>query len=344
MYVKICFLAAVLLSACAGKTEEPTPEPVTAFYAKGADISWITEMEDKGYKFYDTSGKETECTALLKGIGFNAVRFRIWVNPSSGYNTKEDVLKKCRRAQNMGMKIMIDFHYSDYWADPGKQYKPEAWKSYDVAGLASAVRSHTAEVLSYLKQNGIDVNWVQVGNEVTNGMLWEDCRVRDSEASNFARCFNSGSEAVKSVYPDAKVILHVDNAWKYETLEWFYSLMESAGVKYDVIGLSLYPSYWDSASKTYPDWKAKTSAATSNFRSIHSLVGKPVMLVEFGMPASLPEQSKGALQFLIDDTSGQDWFGGIFLWEPESEKSRNGYEYGAFADGKPTEALKPFNK
>ena len=319
--------------------EEPE-KPATAAFSKGADLGWITEMESNGLLFYNASGKAMECTALFKELGFNAVRCRVWVNPTDGWCGKEDVLAKCKRAKKLGMDIMIDFHYSDWWADPGKQNVPAAWKSLDTDGMAKAVADHTRDVLSYLKSNGIAVKWVQVGNEVENGMLWESGRVAGNTADVFTKYFNSGAAAVKEVYPSAAVILHISNAWNLETLTWFYDLVGSAGAKYDIIGLSLYPSYWQNGG--YPDWKPKTSDAVSNFKTIHDRYSKPVMLVEFGMPASEPEKGRDALQYLLDGTKSWEWFQGIFFWEPESEKSRNGYDYGAFADGKPTIALDPF--
>lgn len=316
-------------------------EPVVQdFFAKGADISWITEMEKKGYRFYDDSGKETECTALLAASGFNAVRYRVWVNPDGGWCGAQDVLTKAVRAKALGLKIMIDFHYSDWWADPGKQNVPAAWKGYDVQKMAEAVGKHTSDVLSYLRQNGIDVSWVQVGNEVENGMLWESGKVEGNSAANFASYFNAGRNAVKSVYPDAKVILHVSNAWNTEVLNWFFGLMRDNSVYYDMIGLSLYPSYWENGA--YPDWKTKTGQAVKNFSFLHANFSKDVMLVEFGMPVSQPDKAKECLQYLMDNTEGCDWFKGIFLWEPESEPERNGYDYGAFKGGKPTIALDPF--
>ena len=341
----ILSLAAFLAFSCGEDPVVPEPAPEQeekVSCAKGADISWITEMESKGYKFYDASGAEKECTALLKSIGFDAVRYRVWVNPSDGWCGQDDVVVKAKRAQALGMKVMIDFHYGDSWCDPGKQPIPAAWKGHTADQLAADVAGHTRDVLKALKAVGVDVAWVQVGNEVTGGMLWETCRVKDQEASAFVKCFNSGASAVKEVYPDAKVILHANNGWDFDLLKWFYDLMKSAGASYDIIGLSLYPSYWDSASKSYPDWTSKTSKLVSNVQSLHTFYSKEVMLVEFGMPQSEPQASKDALQYLMDKTAGFDWFGGIFLWEPESEPSRNNYSYGAFSGGKPTVALDPF--
>ncbi len=309
-------------------------------FAKGADIGWYTEMESKGYKFYTYDGAEMDCPALMKSLGFNSLRFRVWVNPENGWNGKDDLLKKCLRAKELGMNIMIDFHYSDSWADPGKQNVPEAWKGYDLDKLAAAVADHTSDVLNMLKSKGIDVAWVQVGNEVTNGMLWESGRVQGQNAAGFSRLFKAGADKVRTIYPKAKVILHIDNAWKMDTLNWFYGLMANVGLQYDMIGLSLYPSYWENGG--YPDWSDKVNKAISNVKTLANAYKKDVMLVEFGMPASDPQASKAALEAVLKGLKAEARFKGIFYWEPESEKSRNGYDYGAFQNGKPTIALDPF--
>ena len=153
--------------------EEEKVEEVTDFY-KGADISWVTEMESKGHKFYNAAGKETECTALMKEYGMNAIRLRVWVDPSKHDNwcDKEDVLVKAKRAKALGMEVMIDFHYSDWWADPAKQNIPASWKGHSYEEMKKDLANHTKEVLQLMKDNGITPKWVQVGNETTNGMLW----------------------------------------------------------------------------------------------------------------------------------------------------------------------------
>lgn len=338
------------LCSCGGNSPEPDPgtkpepEPKTVF-AKGADLGWVTQMEDKGFKFYNAQGQERECTALMKELGCNAVRHRVWVDPKAGetrgdYCGLEDLLVKCRRVRDLGMDLMVDFHYADGWADPGKQPVPASWTDHSAEALAERVAEHTSSVLNALKSEDIDVKWVQVGNEVTNGMLWETCRVKGQDAAAFVKVFNAGAKAVKEVYPDAKVILHIDNAWKTETVKWFYDLAVKSGARFDIIGLSLYPSYWEGSS--YPAWETKTHAAVNYLRTLYNTYKKPVMFVEFGMPASEPEKAKAALQYIMDNTSGMDFFQGIFLWEPESEKSRNGYDYGAFSGGKPTAAMDPF--
>ncbi len=321
-------------------SEQATPVPV---FAKGADISWATEMEKKGYKFYAPEGAMAkECTSLMKSLGFNAVRYRVWVNPSDGWCNKEDVLVKAKRAQKLGMAIMIDFHYSDSWADPSKQTIPSAWEGKDLAGLTKAVSDHTAEVLNLLKENGIDVAWVQVGNETNTGMLWPTGSIGSSNYTNFCTLVNAGYDAVKAVYPDALVILHHSNAQDLGKNQWFYNLVKAGGGKYDMIGLSLYPSYWNDKQSAYPDWTPYCTAAVANVKALRAQFAKPVMLVEFGMPASEPEKAKAALEFVLDGLKDYSGFKGIFYWEPESEKGRNNYDYGAFAGGRPTIALDPF--
>ena len=341
----LCVLAVMALSSCgqneSGSDGGQTTKPA---FAKGADIGWYTEMEKKGYKFYTASGTEMDCPALMKSRGFNSLRFRVWVNPEDVWNGKEDVLKKCLRAKELGMKIMIDFHYSDTWADPGKQYAPKAWESYDLDAMAKAVAEHTSDVLNILKDNGVDVTWVQVGNEVTNGMLWEKGRVKGDSASGFAKLFKAGADKVRSIYPKASVILHIDNAWDMDTLKWFYSLMANTGVKYDMIGLSLYPSYWNDETNAFEPWEGKVNQAIANIPQLIKTYNRDVMLVEFGMPAAEPQKGKEALETLWNGLKDVKRFKGIFYWEPESEPARNGYALGAFNDGKPTIALSPFSK
>ena len=342
------FLPAVLFLACCGKTHDGPTEPEgpevihtpVPEFAKGADISWVTEMESKNYKFYAQDGTQTECTLLMKQLGCNAVRYRVWVNPAGGWCNKKDVLAKARRAQALGLAIMIDFHYSDSWCDPSKQPIPAAWQGKNLNEMITAVSEHTTDVLTLLKNEGIDVAWVQVGNETNTGMLWETGRLSSSNYSNFCLLTNAGYSAVKAVYPDALVILHHSNAQDLNGNKWFYNLVKAGKANYDMIGLSLYPSYWNDGG--YPDWTPYCTSAVANFKTLHDTYSKPVMLVEFGMPASEPAKAKAALQFVLDGVKDYDWFKGVFYWEPESEQSRNNYGYGAFSSGKPTAALDPF--
>ena len=165
--VKLVYiLAALCLLPAAASAKRP------AHLWLGGDISGTTADEAKGIYSADTTGMVTENTKLMKNYGMDAVRLRVWVNPKEGWSSKEDVLNMAKRAKDLDMAIMIDFHYSDWWADPGKQYPPETWKDYDLPRMKEALANHTVETLQLLKDNGIDVKWVQVGNETRDGMLW----------------------------------------------------------------------------------------------------------------------------------------------------------------------------
>ena len=131
---------------------ETNPNPATTVqFAKGADISWLTEMEAAGRKFYNSAGAEQECVLLLKNLGMNTIRLRVWVNPASGWNNRADVVNKALRAKNLGIRIMIDFHYSDTWADPGHQTKPASWAGQEMTTLKTSLYNHTTDVLNDLK-------------------------------------------------------------------------------------------------------------------------------------------------------------------------------------------------
>ena len=152
----ILALAAITLTACNQKTETARKP-----WAKGADLSWLSEMEHDGVKFYQPaaiSNQPSDCIELLRDMGMNAVRLRVWVNHSTGWSNKEDMLYLAKRAAKAGQRIMIDIHYSDFFADPNHQTIPAAWQDYDYETMCKAVREHTLDVLGALKQSGITPN------------------------------------------------------------------------------------------------------------------------------------------------------------------------------------------
>ncbi len=309
-------------------------------FAGGADISWLTQMEAAGKKFYSTAGVQTECISLLKSYDINSIRLRVWVNPSNGWCNASDLLVKAKRASDLGMRIMIDFHYSDSWADPGKQNMPAAWTSYNLTDLKSAVATHTTEVLTLLKDNGITPEWVQVGNETNDGMLWETGRASSSMA-NYAALTTSGYNAVKSVFPDAKVIVHISNGWNNSLFRWIFDGLKNNGGKWDVIGMSVYPSWYTTAN----DWINCNIACYQNMIDMVSRYGKEVMIVECGMSWDSATECKNFLTDLITKTksvtSGKGT--GVFYWEPECYGQWQGYSLGAFNNnGQPTVAMDAF--
>ena len=330
----IIFFICLIFSSC---KEDPGPYMGdTKVFAKGADVSWLTEMEASGKKFYNTSGVQTECLALLQSLGVNTIRLRVWVNPANLWNSKQDVLAKAIRAKNLGMLLMIDFHYSDTWADPGHQTKPAAWATQGIDELKSSLAFHTTDVLNMLKANGITPYWVQVGNETNDGLLWPEGKASVNMA-NYAALINSGYDAVKAVFPSAKVVVHLSNGWDNGLFRWNFDGLQTYHAKYDVIGLSLYPSAGN--------WQQLNYQCLANMNDMVSRFNKEVMIVEAGMPWDDAQSCKSFLEDIIAKTKSvnQSKGLGVLYWEPEAYGQWQGYTLGAFDNsGKPTSALEAF--
>jgi arabinogalactan endo-1,4-beta-galactosidase len=327
--------SAVSQKSSAIKTPHLTTDATTTF-ANGADVSWVTQMEASGLKFYNTSGTQQDLFTILKGLGINSIRLRAWVNPSSGWCNTADVVAKAIRAKNAGMSIMIDFHYSDTWADPGDQTKPAAWASLSFTDLMTTAYNYTYNTLNTLKSNGITPTWVQVGNETSDGMLWQDGRA-SVNMKNFAWLVNCGYNATKAIFPSAKVIVHLANGYDNTTFRWLFDGLKANGASWDVIGMSLYP--------TTSNWSTLNSECLTNMNDMVSRYGKQVMICEAGMSESAATTCKSFLSDLITkvkSVSGGNGLG-VFYWEPEAYNNWQGYGSGAFdPTGKPTVALTAF--
>ena len=366
-------LAFMGCSSSSIKEEEQQPtEEVIDFY-KGADISWVTELESKGQKFYNSQGQERECTALMKEYGMNAIRLRVWVDPSKHDNwcNKEDLLVKAKRAKALGMEVMVDFHYSDWWADPAKQNIPASWKGHGYEEMKKDLANHTKEVLQLLKDNNIVPKWVQVGNETTNGMLWsvktneQGWEIKDEHGNTiitesmghatrnpeqYAGFFKAGYEAVKEIFPNTTVIVHLDNGFDEALYNWNLDILKNNNAKFDMIGMSLYP-YW---AESYHNKTAEEtiSGCMTNIQKVKAKYGCDVMIVETGMLCA-DEQGKlinvsvleeGYQQLLrIIKESKEVGCKGVFYWEPECKPSQ--YKLGAFTeDGRPTRIMDAFKE
>lgn len=310
-------------------------------FALGGDISSTTESESKGRKVYNLQGEERETTQLMKDYGMNAIRLRVWVNPKDGFSSPEDVLVMSRRAKDLGMDIMIDFHYSDWWADPGKQIVPKAWEGLGVEDMSKALAKHTRETLQLLKDNGIDVKWVQVGNETTNGFLWDLGRIQENP-KNYACLTQAGYEAVKEVYADATVIVHLDNGFDQQLYDYVFDILKENGTQWDMIGMSVYP-YWAIEGKREPDAESTLRDAIANIKHLKQKYGTDVMVVETGVDAREPEEGYKFIKDLIDaslnETDGA--CKGVIYWAPEWNADLD-YHLGAFANDRPTKIMDAF--
>ncbi len=340
----VFFICSLFFMSCSSQTNEKTSNPETiAAFSKGADVGWLAQMEATNYKFYDIDGSQKDCLQLLKDRGMNTIRLRVWVNPSndkaSGHCSKEETVVMAVRAQKMGMRIMIDFHYSDSWADPGKQFKPKAWESHTFSGLLGDVYNHTFDVLNALKTAGVTPEWVQVGNEIPGGMLWPEGSSQNWP--QLAQLLNKGYEATKAIDTKIKVIVHVDEGNNNAKFRWFFDNAKNNNVKYDVIGVSYYP-FW-----IKKDYTETVIDLENNLKDMASRYDKEVMVVEVGGEYDKVQNTFEMLAATIKAVkSVPNSRGlGVIYWEPEGEKSWSGYSLSTWGtDGKPTAALNAFKE
>lgn len=303
------------------------------FY-KGMDISSLPECLAQGMRVRDLDGTETEAFALLEKYGVNAVRLRIWHTPanepfSGGYCDLAHTIEMAKQARAHGMRLLLDFHYSDFWADPAKQKKPKAWEDLGGAALEEAVFSYTKDVLEQMKAQGVLPDMVQIGNEIRSGLLFPDGELPDW--AGMVRLVNAGIRGARAAAgPDElEVMIHLDQGGRYFYLkDWFTKALENGLEDFDLIGLSYYP-FWHG---TFRDLKTTLERLVSDY-------GKPVMIVETahawriaehgfidrvqeriaGVPAT-PEGQRRVLELVeqivaaVPDGRGL----GLYYWEPLS--------------------------
>ena len=251
---------------------------------KGMDLSSLLEVERCGGKFYD-QGKNKDAVDILKSYGMNLARLRLWNDPfaengasyGGGGGDIETVLTLAKRAQEKGIGWFLDFHYSDCWADPGKQTVPKAWKGMNARELERAVYDYTAEILERCARERILPQIVSVGNEVSNGLLWPVGKTPAYE--NVARFISSGIRAVRACAPEAEVMIHLDNGGNNGLYrEWFDSYLENGGEDFDYIGLSYYPF-----------WHGTLSMLENNMRDIALQYRKKLIVAEISTAYTLKD-------------------------------------------------------
>lgn len=317
------------------------------FY-KGVDVSSIISLEESGVKFYSNSGREQDIFQTLKDAGVNCIRVRVWNNPRSnngktyggGNNDIEVALKIGKRAAAYGIPLFVDFHYSDFWADPGKQTVPKAWNGKSVSDKGSAIYYFTYDSLKYLLRNGVLISMVQVGNETNSFMCGE------KNMTNVMKMMVAGSNAVRDINRDILVVLHFTNPDNYNNLRWYASQLKSGNVDYDVF-----------ASSYYPYWHGTLGNLKWILEEIGNQYNKKVMVAEFSYPytdqaktsdncnyGSVTSQTKsttfryqisvnGQIQVIKDIFSNVRSISngrgiGAFYWEPAwiSPKANNDWE------------------
>ncbi|QAY68027.1 glycoside hydrolase family 53 protein [Paenibacillus protaetiae] len=302
-------------------------------FIAGMDVSFLDEIEQAGGLFYE-NGIAENCLAIMKGNGVNAIRLRIWNDPPGGMCNLARTAAIAKRVKAQGMSLLLDFHYSDVWADPAHQTKPAAWQHLSFEELGEAVYSYTKGTLEALRAEGALPDMVQVGNEITPGMLWDEGKVdgelnTDSQWSKFASLVQQGIQAVRDTDTSIAVMIHIDRGGDNPSSRSFYDRFEQLGVEFDVIGLSYYP--W---------WHGTLDQLRANLHDLALRYGKPILVVETAYPwtldgegkqfivaseqqlhAGYPASPEGQEQFLADlirlikETPGGKGIG-FYYWEP----------------------------
>ncbi|GAA2683590.1 glycoside hydrolase family 53 protein [Actinoplanes palleronii] len=257
-------LAAVTLVAL-----NPAPAQAASLTMLGADVSTLQRTLDLGGKYYTAAGVQADPYDILKGAGVNYARLRVWNNPASGYNNKAKVLQQAKAIKAKGLKILIDFHYSDTWADPGKQYPPAAWASHSLATLQTDVYNYTYDVCTALKSQGTTPDSVQIGNEINVGMLWPKGQVVNSDFTALAGLLKQGYNATKACNSSTQVMIHTADADSDANARWFYDGIKAAGVSWDITALSYYCMWHGTLANLY-----------NVIADVKSRYAKPVVVVE----------------------------------------------------------------
>ncbi|KAF2655158.1 glycoside hydrolase family 53 protein [Lophiostoma macrostomum CBS 122681] len=300
---------------------------------KGVDWSSLLIEEKAGKTYKNAAGTTQPLETILKNAGVNTVRQRIWVNPSDGNYNLDYNIKLAKRAKAAGLQIYLDFHYSDNWADPGKQVKPAAWKSLSNDALITQIWTYTNDVLNTFQSNGIQLAIVSIGNEITPGLLFPTGQLSTSSGPKLAaQLLKSAANGVKesNMSPKPKIMVHLDNGWKWDTQQWWYDTVLNSGggfttSDFDIQGVSYYPFYNSAAT---------LSALSTSLKNMANKYGKEVQVVETNWPTSCPSPAYAfpsdtkSIPFSVDGqatwiktvaskVSGVGSKGtGLFYWEP----------------------------
>ena len=297
-------------------------DQAVTFSMLGADMSSVQRTLDLGKGFYE-NGTKKDPLDILKGKGLNYVRLRVWNNPASGYNNKAKVLAYAQTVKAKGLKLLIDFHYSDTWADPSHQSKPGAWNGHTISQLQSDVYNYPYDLCNSLKAQGTTPDAAQIGNEINTGMLWNEGKVTNNDFTNVSLLLKQGYNAIKACNAGTQVFIHTADADSMANARWFYDGIKAKGVSWDVTALSYYCF-----------WHGTMSNMSSVVADMKSRYGKNVVIVETAHPFTTANADSQANQGSACTGFTADWAGqanaftavqnaarsggaiGVFYWEP----------------------------
>jgi len=277
-----CFSSILVLTVCLS-TSLYAQRSDSEIFIHGADGSVLDKVEQSGGLYYD-EGVQKEALEIFKKYGFNLIRLKIWHTPSDQYNSLPNVLAMAKRVHEAGLELMLDFHYSDTWADPGSQDKPAAWQGISFNILADSVFEYTKYVISELKAQNTLPDYVQIGNEISCGMLWNDGKIcgeyaTDEQWEKFGILIKKGIQGVQENLvekDEVKIIIHFDNGANNVGCQWFFTNLMKEDVEFDIIGLSYYP--W---------WHGTLTELEENLDDLATRYQKDIIVVEGGYPWTL---------------------------------------------------------
>jgi arabinogalactan endo-1,4-beta-galactosidase len=273
-------------------------------WVRGADISSLPELEYHG-GVLRRDGEPVDSLSLLKAEGLNAVRIKVWNDPGNPdhfpanqtgplrFNGPDQVVALARRAQAAGLRIMLDFHYSDWWADPQKQFMPHAWQGMALPELCERLYQFTADILQQVQAEGVEVTWVQVGNEISHGMLWP-LGFLPGNWPALAALLRAGVAAVREAAPAAQVVLHLDAGCDQILYRHWFDQAQALDVSWDCIGLSFYPC-----------WHGSLPHLAENLQMLAERYHCPLLVVETAYPRQLHRQRNG--QWLLQHTGAEPY-------------------------------------
>lgn len=315
--------------------------PVLSQRWLGGDISLYPSYKETQTAYRDSMGKRIDLPDYARRWGWNMIRVRLFVDPANAtVEAKSEgvcqslpyVLRLCRMAKHHHMAVMLDLHYSDTWADPSHQSTPRRWQGLEVFALRDSVYSYTTHVLEAMKRAHVEPDMIQIGNEITYGMLWPVGKVNPESDANWlvlASLLNAGSKACRQVCPNAKLIIHTEHAQNWETTRDFYDRIRRYKVDYDVIGLSYYPM-----------WHSSISHLGQVIDSLSARYGRNIMIVEtatyyshrndrwakdkqqYSGPYPIsPEGQRNFAADLVEELNRHSAVQGLLWWFPEENES-----------------------
>ncbi|MBO7636664.1 MAG: glycosyl hydrolase 53 family protein [Paludibacteraceae bacterium] len=300
----------------------------------GGDISMLPKYEEHGNTYYDINGKKVDVLPFFQQVGLNSMRVRLFVDPTKasreniGSGVVQDlnfVVKLGKRIKQQGFKFMLDFHYSDSWADPAQQTMPDSWKNASASALNDTLYNYTKRCLKTLNDNGASPDFIQIGNEISYGMLWNIGKVYPTDNNNwnvFSNFLKSASKACREECPNAQIIIHIERSGKPDVCRQYFQRVKDYGIDYDIIGLSYYP-FWHNDLSTL---NSTLSTLEQNFPNKKIQIVETAYYyqwlpqVDYDFSSKWPISAEGQKKFLEDLISTikkHNNVNGLYWWFPE---------------------------